>query len=223
MTEREFRHGDEVEWETSQGTTQGTVEKKLTSRTHVKGHVVAATEHEPQYLVKSAKERGAGRPQARVAEEALLTRSQAAPRGTRRSCPACCRIPPRTRRLRCQRCGRRDGESWGPLPPLRERWVAEDELPRGRVRCTRTLAPVLGGPYLQLDVRWEFGLPGAGEGAGVYEERALIGAGADKQVHLWSFTSDGKHSEGVLADVRDLHPEAVGFEAQMPAGRARMA
>ncbi len=36
------------------------------------------------------------------------------------------------------------------------------------------------------------------------------------------FTSDGKRSEGTLADVTDVHPEAVGFEAQMPAGLARM-
>ena len=55
MAKRELKHGDEVEWETSQGTTHGTVEKKLTSHTHVKGHVVAASEDEPQYLVRSAK------------------------------------------------------------------------------------------------------------------------------------------------------------------------
>ena len=55
MSKRELKHGDEVEWETSQGTTHGVVEKKLTSRTHIKGHVVAASEDEPQYLVKSAK------------------------------------------------------------------------------------------------------------------------------------------------------------------------
>jgi hypothetical protein len=40
---------------------------------------------------------------------------------------------------------------------------------------------------------------------------------------LWSFTSDGKRSTGLVADVTDLHEEAVGFEAQMPAGLARMA
>ena len=38
---------------------------------------------------------------------------------------------------------------------------------------------------------------------------------------FWSFTSDGKRSEGVIADVSDVHPEAIGFEAQMPAGLAR--
>ena len=51
----------------------------------------------------------------------------------------------------------------------------------------------------------------------------MIGVGDGGQVCFWSFTSDGKRSQGVLADVTDLHPEAVGFEADMPAGRARMA
>ena len=55
MAKRELKRGDTVEWETSQGTTHGTVEKKVTSRTHVKGHVVAASKDDPQYLVKSAK------------------------------------------------------------------------------------------------------------------------------------------------------------------------
>lgn len=108
----------------------------------------------------------------------------------------------------------------GPLSPLHGAWMAEGESPRGPMRCFRELAPVLGGHYLQLDVRWEFGAPGDGK---AYVERALIGAGADGKVHFWSFTSDGKRSEGELADVTDLHPEAVGFEAVMPAGRARMA
>lgn len=108
----------------------------------------------------------------------------------------------------------------GPLAPLHGRWLAESESPRGPVRCLRELAPILGGHYLQLDVRWEFGPGSASES---YEERALIGVGADGTVRFWSFTSDGKRSEGVLADVTDLHPEAIGFEAEMPAGRARMA
>lgn len=109
----------------------------------------------------------------------------------------------------------------GPLAPLHGAWLAEAESPQGPVRCFRELRPVLGGHYLQLDVRWEFGPSGAG--AQRYEERAIIGVGADGAIHFWSFTSDGKRSEGTLADVTDLHPEAVGFEAKMPAGRARMA
>lgn len=52
---KEFKKGDHVAWDTPQGETHGTVERKLTSRTHVKSHTVAASKEEPQYLVKSDK------------------------------------------------------------------------------------------------------------------------------------------------------------------------
>jgi hypothetical protein len=121
----------------------------------------------------------------------------------------------------------------GFLKPLLGRWVAEAETPMGPVRCTRDFEPVLGGSYVRLQARWVFGA-GAGKTQGErlgpavdgdrgYEEFALIGAGEGGKVGFWSFTSDGKRSQGTVADVTDLHPEAVGFEAQMPAGFARMA
>lgn len=47
--------GDKVRWGTSQGETHGTVEKKVTSTTKVKGYVAKATKQAPQFLVKSAK------------------------------------------------------------------------------------------------------------------------------------------------------------------------
>lgn len=52
---KDLKKGDEVQWETSQGTTSGKVVKKQTSETHIKGHKVAATKEEPQYIVKSEK------------------------------------------------------------------------------------------------------------------------------------------------------------------------
>lgn len=51
----EFKQGDKVEWKTSQGTTSGEVKKKLTSPTDIKGHHVAASEDNPEYLVESDK------------------------------------------------------------------------------------------------------------------------------------------------------------------------
>jgi len=42
--EEEFKQGDEVEWNTPQGKTRGTIKKKLTSRTAVGGQTVAASE-----------------------------------------------------------------------------------------------------------------------------------------------------------------------------------
>lgn len=52
---KELKPGDKVRWGTSQGETHGTVEKKVTGTTKVKGHVAKATKYDPQYLVKSAK------------------------------------------------------------------------------------------------------------------------------------------------------------------------
>ena len=47
--------GDTVEWNASGGRAHGTVVKKLTGRGHIKGHIVAATKDDPQYLVRSDK------------------------------------------------------------------------------------------------------------------------------------------------------------------------
>jgi len=47
--------GDKVKWESSQGTIAGTVEKKLTRATQIKGHRVAASPENPEFLVKSDK------------------------------------------------------------------------------------------------------------------------------------------------------------------------
>lgn len=55
MAEKELKKGDEVAWDTPQGETHGTVERKVTSRTHIKDHVVAASKDNPEYIVKSAK------------------------------------------------------------------------------------------------------------------------------------------------------------------------
>jgi hypothetical protein len=51
----ELKPCDKVKWQTSHGETKGKVEEKLTSPTDIKGHHVAASEDNPQYLVKSDK------------------------------------------------------------------------------------------------------------------------------------------------------------------------
>ncbi|HAO47072.1 MAG TPA: hypothetical protein PLZ45_11500 [Ferruginibacter sp.] len=102
----------------------------------------------------------------------------------------------------------------GPMDPLLGTWVAQADSPMGKLTCTRILEPVLNGTYLQLSVTWDFGKK-------AYRELAMIGV-RDGRLSFWSFTSDGKHSQGTLADGTDVHPEAVCFEAQMPAGLARM-
>ncbi len=51
----EFQKGDKVQWESSQGTIEGTVEKKLTEPIDINKHHVDASKGDPQYLVKSDK------------------------------------------------------------------------------------------------------------------------------------------------------------------------
>ena len=55
MNKNTFKKGDRVEWETSQGKTRGKVVKKLTAPREIKGHHVAASKENPEYLVKSEK------------------------------------------------------------------------------------------------------------------------------------------------------------------------
>lgn len=52
---KSLKPGDKVAWGTSHGETHGTVEKKVTSETHIKGHTAKPTKDDPQYVVKSAK------------------------------------------------------------------------------------------------------------------------------------------------------------------------
>ena len=104
----------------------------------------------------------------------------------------------------------------GIFDPLLGAWQAEAQSEMGPVTCRREFTSVLDGKYIQLRASWVFGNK-------TYEEQALIGVNQEKEVCFWSFTSDGKQAVGKLADVSDIHPQAIGFEAQMPAGLARQA
>jgi len=48
-----LKKGDSVTWDSSQGKIDGTVVKKLTTPADIKGHHVAASKDNPEYLVKS--------------------------------------------------------------------------------------------------------------------------------------------------------------------------
>lgn len=52
---KKLKEGDAVEWETAQGTTSGTVKKKLTKPKTIKGHTAKASKDDPQFLVESKK------------------------------------------------------------------------------------------------------------------------------------------------------------------------
>ena len=51
----QFKKGDKVEWNSAQGKITGEVKKKITSPTDIKGHHVAASKDNPEYLVESEK------------------------------------------------------------------------------------------------------------------------------------------------------------------------
>ena len=103
----------------------------------------------------------------------------------------------------------------GVFDPLMGTWAAESETPMGRVRCTRTFAKMSGGKWITLEADWDLG-------GKHYIEHAVYGVDETGQVSFWSFTSDGKRSQGSLTDGTDIHPDAIAFEALMPAGLARM-
>lgn len=102
----------------------------------------------------------------------------------------------------------------GLLEPLLGVWLAEYDSPMGKLKCTREFIWVLQGKYLQLKATWEFSNK-------KYQEIAMYGI-LENKISFWSFTSDGKKSEGQIAIANDIHPNAICFEAHMPAGIARM-
>ena len=102
----------------------------------------------------------------------------------------------------------------GPIKPLLGAWIARADMHGMSFTCTRIFEPH-GKGWVRLEAVWN--LPN-----GAYREIALFGPGDDGVLAFFSFTSDGKRSVGRLADGSDVHPEAVAFEAQMPAGLAGM-
>ena len=53
MAEQGFKAGDKVSWKSSGGTAHGKVVKKLTAPMDIKGHHVAASKDNPEYLVRT--------------------------------------------------------------------------------------------------------------------------------------------------------------------------
>jgi hypothetical protein len=53
--DKKLKKGDKVEWNSSGGKSVGKVEKRVTSKTRIKGHVAKASKDNPQYVVKSDK------------------------------------------------------------------------------------------------------------------------------------------------------------------------
>lgn len=54
MAKNDFKAGDKVSWNSTQGKVMGTVKKKLTAPMNIKTHHVAASPDNPQLLVESS-------------------------------------------------------------------------------------------------------------------------------------------------------------------------
>ena len=52
---KSLKTGDKVAWRSSGGGSVGRVERKLTSPARIKGHEIAASEDNPEFLVRSEK------------------------------------------------------------------------------------------------------------------------------------------------------------------------
>ena len=50
---KQLKSGDRVSWKSHGGTAHGKVVRKLTSSTSIKGHKVAASKDNPEYLVET--------------------------------------------------------------------------------------------------------------------------------------------------------------------------
>ncbi len=64
-----LKPSDRVEWESSQGAVEGEVKKKLVKPTRIKGHGVAASPENPEYLVESEKTAAQAAHKPRLSEE----------------------------------------------------------------------------------------------------------------------------------------------------------
>ena len=76
MTKKDYKVGDKVSWNSTQGKVLGTVRKKLITPIDIKTHHVAASPDNPQLLVESA---GSGKLAAH--KPAALTRINAQGKG----------------------------------------------------------------------------------------------------------------------------------------------
>ena len=106
----------------------------------------------------------------------------------------------------------------GPIKPLLGHWITQSSTHDSGLgmRCERFFT-LFGKGWVKLEAKWQLGE------RGTYSEIAFFGPVPDGNFGFYSYTNDGKRSEGHIGDATDIHSQAIGFEAQMPAGRARFA
>jgi len=107
----------------------------------------------------------------------------------------------------------------GVFKPLLGKWACSMDSVRGPFVVTRSMKKVLNDKYVLFKADWVFGEPQ--NPSTHYVEHAYFGV-EDGELSFKSFTSDGKQSAGRLAFADDMAGPSLCFEADMPAGRARM-
>lgn len=111
----------------------------------------------------------------------------------------------------------------GVFAPLLGAWRTQADTEMGPLTCERTFETILGGKYVQLTAAWTFASAKGAKPRAPYQELCLFGPHKEHGLGFWSFTSDGKRSEGRLFDATDIHAQALCFAAKMDAGFARQA
>uniref|UniRef100_UPI004047CD60 hypothetical protein n=1 Tax=Roseivirga sp. TaxID=1964215 RepID=UPI004047CD60 len=105
----------------------------------------------------------------------------------------------------------------GIFDPLIGKWICnKGSKNRMQPECIREFQYQKGNAFIIQEVTWNLGDKS-------YDDHTIIGLNTEKIISFWSFTSDGKNAYGNLCDVSDIHPLAIGFEAEMPGGTARQA
>lgn len=103
----------------------------------------------------------------------------------------------------------------GVFAPLLGSWRHASGTGDQAMSCERTFSLILMGKFVRLEAHWLLA------DDKTYDEVGMFGALPDGGLGFWSFTSDGKRSEGWLSSAPDVHESALCFEADMEAGRAR--
>ena len=104
----------------------------------------------------------------------------------------------------------------GRMAPLLGQWVAEEDSKLGPVRVELRFALAAGNTTVVKQAIWWL------RGKKSYEEIAVFCKGDEAPLEFVSFTSDGRRSEGRVTADQDAPSDALVFQAQMPAGLARM-
>ena len=100
-------------------------------------------------------------------------------------------------------------------------WIFQGTGSMGDYTCERRFERILGGKFVRMEVLWQVAKHTYGEVA-IFGKTAPGVDSSHKGLCFSSFTTEGKASLGLQVTPEDLSTGGIAFEADMPAGRARM-